>query len=185
MLIVLALFGMLFIKGASEFSYRFYNYLFCLFGTLVFLWCIWSWYKIRKEILCPYIIFLSAAYIFMFGQSMLLALGIPIDTTRDLHARYSSFIMLKANVFTCLGLCAFHNGALISAKVNRDSNIYLQTNSEKSGNKIKYLYKSIQIVGWLLFLISIGPTVLNISTSIRLVSNYGYRFLYDDCPTKS
>ena len=156
-----------------------------LFGTLVFLWCIWSWYKIRKEILCPYIIFLSAAYIFMFGQSMLLALGIPIDTTRDLHARYSSFIMLKANVFTCLGLCAFHNGALISAKVNRDSNIYLQTNSEKSGNKIKYLYKSIQIVGWLLFLISIGPTVLNISTSIRLVSNYGYRFLYDESLVKT
>ena len=43
---------------------------------------------------------MSTAYVFMFGQSMLLALGIPINPTRDLHARYSDFVMLKGNVFT-------------------------------------------------------------------------------------
>lgn len=106
-LIALALLGTLFIEGADESGYKFYNYLFCLFGTLVFLWCLWSWYKLRKEILCPYVIFLSTAYVFMFGQSMLLALGIPINPMRDLHSRYSNFIMLKANVFTCLGFVHF------------------------------------------------------------------------------
>ena len=179
-LIALALLGTLFIEGADESGYKFYNYLFCLFGTLVFLWCLWSWYKLRKEILCPYVIFLSTAYVFMFGQSMLLALGIPINPMRDLHSRYSNFIMLKANVFTCLGLCAFHNGALFSAKVEKCSNKCLQTSNERYKNKIKYLYKSMQVVGWLLFLISIGPTVANTVNSIRLVSSYGYRFLYDE-----
>ncbi len=186
MLIVLALLGMLFIKGTNESSAGFYNYLFCLFGTLVYFWCIWSWYKIRKEILCPYIIFLSVAYLFMFGQSMLFVLGIPVDTTRALHAMYPDFVMLKANVFTCLGLCAFHNGALISAKINNKSlSSYLQRNNEKSENKIKYLYKSMQIVGWLLFLISVGPTVVDTVNSIKLVLSYGYGILFDESLIKT
>lgn len=180
MLIVLTLFGILFIKGTNNSTAGFYNYLFCWFGTLFYFWCIWSWYQIRKEILCPYIIFLSIAYLFMFGQSMLFALGILVDTSKALHARYSDFVMLKANIFTCLGLCAFHNGALISAKVNEDTNLYLQKNSEKPENKNKYLYKSMQFVGWLLFLISVGPTVMNIVNSIKFVLSYGYKILFDE-----
>ena len=83
-------------------------------------------------------------------------------------------------------MCAFHNGALISAKINNKSlSSYLQRNNEKSENKIKYLYKSMQIVGWLLFLISVGPTVVDTVNSIKLVLSYGYGILFDESLIKT
>ena len=69
MLIVLALLGMLFIKGTNESSAGFYNYLFCLFGTLVYFWCIWSWYKNKKgNFMSVYYFFVSSISVYVRGN---------------------------------------------------------------------------------------------------------------------
>src|SRR5690554_5764770 len=109
--------GVLFANSlSSEKTYEFYNHLFCCFGTTVYIWGLWSWFKLKKELLCPYVFFFSVAFVFMFGQSMLKALNIPL-LGRDLHLMYPTLLMLKANVYTTLSLLAFHIGALAFAKV--------------------------------------------------------------------
>lgn len=172
--VLIAIVGLIAINTTSIINY---NYIICSFGLLVFVWSIWSWYKLRRELLCPYIFFLMVAFVFMFGQSMLKTLRIPISG-RDLHQMYPLTIMLRANLFTVLSLLALHIGSLSFCRVKGRDN----SDSSKSFiiDSSSTTYKAISIVGYCLFFISVGPMLIDLYKKVILVNAFGYRILYEE-----
>ena len=183
LLCLMTLVGIVFITDAAakDDVVRIYDYCFAWFGILTYIWCLWSWYKLRKELLCPYVVFFTVAFVFMFGQSFLTGIGVPIPRN-DLRTMYPPRSILMADVFTVLGLTAFHLGAIALAQ---DEEALLERVESKNAAKtIKAmsstsLYSGTLVAGWVLFLISIVPTVTFSFQRLVLALQYGYSFLYD------
>ena len=51
-------------------------YTFCVLGWVSIAWSIGSWWLVRREILCPYLIFLLFFYLFTYGQCFIWTFGI-------------------------------------------------------------------------------------------------------------
>jgi oligosaccharide repeat unit polymerase len=161
---------------------RMYDYCFAWLGTLLYVWCLWSWYRLRGEWLCPYVVFLTVAFVFMFGQSMLMAIGVPIHRN-DLHSRYASDIMLRADVFTVLALAGFHLGALLFALPKRSNSFEAERVLRSCSNS--HLYEGTIMAGWILFAISVIPAFMLTFGRLRMAAQYGYMFLYDPSLVKT
>lgn len=137
---------------------------------ITFIWSLWSWLKVRKELFCPYTIFLMVMYVFMTGQCFFWALHVEILPFYDLRLAFSAENILKAQIYTCISLTSFHIGALIKANLNINRN-------DKIINKSTI--NAIKIVGWILFFVSIIPTVLVLKDMITIVLSSGYKAIYD------
>lgn len=142
-------------------------------GVLLFVWSLITWYAIRKEVISPYIIFLCCSYLFMYGQSFLWAFG--VEGIPDLRDKLPAYQIVRAQVFTLLALGLFHAGALYSAKKTSDMPDSVKPNDDKRTN----LYKSIRIIGWILFVISIIPFSNIMINEVALTHSFGYGVLYD------
>src|SRR5690554_3672984 len=66
-------------------------------GTLI--WSIITWFFLRKEIICFYVVFLLLLYLFTFGQSLLIPFSLVSDTY-NLFNIFSVSKILNAQIYT-------------------------------------------------------------------------------------
>lgn len=130
-----------------------------------------AWYKIRQELLCPYIIFLTSLYFFTAGQCFLLAVGI-FPTYKNLIVNYPLYYVVRAQWFTLLSLNAFSIGAIVSAKIYSKKN-------EKIALANDNVVAAIKKIGWFLFIISFPIFTVDTITMIRAVISSGYGAIYE------
>jgi len=173
-LLLISLLGLIFTNNMSPTIAEIYARAFSWIGWFLIIWCIWSWYRLRNELLCPYVIFLLTAFIFMYGQSLLLAFNI-IPEQKDIRRIFDNMSLVQAQIFTCIGLGCFHLGALIFAKKTS----YSITNQINGNKSIELSLQAIKIVGWMLFFVSVGPFLYDLIHALRIVYSVGYRGLYD------
>jgi len=148
-------------------------------GVFLFIWSFATWYQKRKELICPNMIFLFCAYIFMYGQSFLWAFG--LEGVPDLRDIFPAYQIVIAQVFTLLGLGFFHIGMLFSA--NRISKPI--DSAKRNDSNLRTLYKSIQIIGWGLLAVSVIPFITIMRNQVILTHLYGYGFLFDSSLVKT
>jgi oligosaccharide repeat unit polymerase len=142
---------------------------------LNYIWSIFSWYKLRKELISPYILFLTIIYIFTASQSFLWAFNIDINPFYDLRLNFTNYQIIRGLIYTCISLTSFHLGALMLSNLK---------NKENSLNDIKFdanlaSMKAIRRVGWTLFCISIIPLILVLKTQLTTALSVGYSAIYD------
>ncbi|MPM22747.1 hypothetical protein SDC9_69205 [bioreactor metagenome] len=138
-----------------------------------------TWKFMTDEIISSYVFFLCVAYIFLFGQSLLMPFNL-INPDRDvLNLKFVNEVNLyKAQIYTLLCLASFHIGALFFYK---KENMLLK---HKYLNR-NVLDESIRTVGVILLIISIVPYFLDLYQSIKIVMLYGYKGIYSEIKTLS
>ncbi|WP_421381808.1 O-antigen polysaccharide polymerase Wzy [Bacillus salacetis] len=142
-------------------------------GNFVLAWNIFSWWRLTKRLLSPYIIFIVTFYFFTFGLPFLRSFGIFYKGD-NLYDHFSSEQMLSAQIFTSICVAFIHIGAIFSLSSNT-----VDSKPSHFGINNKHLLKSIKIVGWGLF---IGSSYFYLSHAINnaLISiQYGYMSLYN------
>lgn len=110
----------------------------------------------------------------MYGQSLLLAFDI-IPEQRDIRRMFDITSLMHAQIFTCIGLGFFHMGALIFARKTS----YLTTKQINGDRNKARSLQAIKIVGWTLFVVSVGPFLYTLIHTLKIVYSLGYRGLFD------
>ncbi|NHC43621.1 O-antigen polysaccharide polymerase Wzy, partial [Bacillus sp. MM2020_1] len=139
-----------------------------------YLWSIISWYKLRKEFLSPYTLFITIIYVFTAGQSFLWAFNIYIEPFYDLRNEFSESQIFNALFYTCISLTSFHIGALMVLKISLKNNSIDKIKSRTA----EFSIRAIKIVGWILFAVSILPTILVLKAQIVIALTSGYSTIY-------
>lgn len=135
--------------------------------SLSFVWIVWSWYKIKKDLFNPYGLFLLAA--FLFNISLPLLSLIPGNNSANLNSIFPTGIVNLTLVVTTFSMLGFHIGALIAANF---------VSRKKMEKKYRTGDRELAAVGYLLILISLYPIFLTTKESIQLSLDFGYNSLY-------
>ncbi|MBR6407745.1 MAG: O-antigen polysaccharide polymerase Wzy [Clostridia bacterium] len=144
-------------------------------GVFCLVFSVAVWFVLRREMICPYIMYLVCAWGFMFGQCLFWAFG-SVTLHKNLYNRYDDATMLPAMVFTVLCLMAMHLGAMLSAKdlsVNR-----FNQGTLKRRMTTEEAMRAIKISAWILFAISVLPFIYTSAKNISLVLSSNYKQLY-------
>lgn len=136
-----------------------------------------TWAILRKEIICPYVIYLLASYIFMYGQCLLWALSLEFEY-KDLFKWYTPETIFPGQFFSLLSLLALHLGAIISAKDNSKQVNGLEINSLANKQELQLSFQAIKVTAWILFAVSIVPFIYNTIDTLVYVINSTYRSIY-------
>lgn len=136
-------------------------------GWGLLLWSAWSWKYLFEELFCPNLIFLFVAYLFTFSQSLLLPLGLVPEKLNLLY-KFSSSVLLEAQLFTLICLAFYHIGCVLGGSKN--------IADQEHDNR---LFESIKKVGMYLLIISFVPFVINIFQMMSEVFRSGYGGLYN------
>ena len=149
--------------------------IFSQLGVVCLLFSIGTWYAVRHEIICPYIIYIVTGYIFMYGQCLVWAFYLPV-AHKSLYDRYTDAEIFPAQVFTLLCLLALHIGSLLVCKPVADKKI-LSSDLTKTSDYKKELdlsYKAIKYAGWILFGASVIPYFYRSITQLIYISTHSY-----------
>lgn len=143
-----------------------------LLGGIQLLYSIWSWKRIGREIINPYVFFLVALYLFSFGQSFLYIFNI-VSEKRDLLGYQGITIdeIFIAQKLTLIMLSFFHMGAICFVRQN---SMKLNTVCDN----IDYIPR-IRKLGWFLFFVSIVPYYLDLIETLLISISAGYGAIYE------
>lgn len=136
-----------------------------------------GWKRLTGSVFVPYTVFLGAAYVFTFGQSLLDVFG-AVTPGRDLRETLSIGSIYAAQYVTLQFLAFFHMGALASVRrVGRPVGPLLLTQAQERalGNQIR----GLRAVGWLFVAISFVPFAVECVRMYVVVSVLGYGGLYE------
>lgn len=149
--------------------------IFSQLGVVCLLFSIGTWYAVRHEIICPYIIYIVTGYIFMYGQCLVWAFYIPVEH-KSLYDRYTDAEILPAQVFTLLCLLALHIGSLLVCKPVADKRTLSPdiTKTSEYKRELDLSYKSIKYAGWILFGVSVVPYFYRTITQLIYISTHSY-----------
>lgn len=143
-------------------------------SIVLYLVCIFTWYKQTHELLCPYIIFFSVMYLFCCGECLGWFFGIDLGS-KDMWSRVdhgiNRRILLDGVCYTMVCLNCFHLGALIMER----------------GDKIRYktvwskddVIKCFKEMGKLLLIIAIPGFIATMIQDIIAVRVSGYGGYYE------
>ena len=141
-------------------------------GSITFFVSVYIYYKAVDLFICPYIVFYFSFFIFQFGQWFLLSFNIKYDY---IHLGYYSSlwdnnmkILLNGTIFIIFAIALFNLGGLFALLFSKKRKI----STFKISNDI--LKKS----GWILFFVSIIPTLYNRINEMLVSIRYGYTALY-------
>lgn len=144
-----------------------------ILGIAQYVFSLWTWKKTGHDLLSPYIMFLSALYIFSVGQGLLYPLNLVSDTKNIIgFLGITEQDLFKSELPTLIMLSLFHIGALGSK--------HFYSNAETS-----YEYSRIQIeteklkgIGIFLFIVSAYPYISDTVTSMISSIAFGYGSTY-------
>ncbi len=148
---------------------------FCWLGWVSIVWALVSWRLVRRELLCPYILFLVVFYLFCYGQCFLWAFGI-MPEEYDISRYFLSTELVQGQVFTLISLNLFHIGGLITAR--RVKPIYPSSPLRRPGSPSNE--QVIRIAALLLLAVSIVPYMLDIYRAVQIAAQYGYKGVYSE-----
>lgn len=151
---------------------------FSYLGLFSLIFSIATWAILRKEIICPYVFYLLACYIFMYGQCLLWALSLEFEY-KDLFKWYTPEEIFLGQVFSLLCLLALHLGAIISAKDNSKQFNELDDNPLINKNQLDLSFQAIKITAWILFAVSVVPFLYNTINNVVYVINNSYHSMYE------
>lgn len=134
---------------------------------LSFIWIVWSWYKIKKDLFNPYGLFLLA--VFLFNISLPLLSLIPGNDSVSLNSLFPTGIVNLTLAVTTFSILGLHMGALIAANF---------VSRKKTEKRYRAGDRELAVVGYLLILISLYPIFLTTKESIQLSLDFGYNSLY-------
>lgn len=139
--------------------------------NICFIWCVYSIYKIKKNIFDFNIIFLTFLFLFCNGQLFLYSLGVRPDkmSVFILSSRESIY---NAGIYFCYSLLFFQLGTLLSIKKINNNNLSEAKTSEQFLQATRIVALLLTIFTSIFFFINIVP---KLSSSIK----YGYEFLYE------
>jgi oligosaccharide repeat unit polymerase len=155
-----------------------YNALIGWMGIVVLIWCALSSKVHYKSYFSLVFMFEISFYILTLGQSMLYALGIPLNSTLDLYIGNPTATVNKAYLFTIFCLLLLHLG-ILTYSGDRKKAIRFTFGSHKHKERIEIDYtKAMRTAGWILFPITL---ICYGYQAIQLFSVYsvaGYRAAY-------
>lgn len=143
-------------------------------GWFQLIYSIKTWLERDNKFISPYVLFLTALYIFSFGQS--LVYPIPNAERNDLVGFMSitTADVFTAQLYTLAFLAFFHIGALAACRKKKNvQTLSLNTYLVKSERK------NIVTIGWILFAISILPYYQSLMTNFMLSMARGYGAIFE------
>ena len=144
-----------------------------LLGIAQYVFSLWTWKKTGHNLLSPYIMFLSALYIFSVSQGLLYPLNLVSETKNLIgFLGITEQDLFKSELPTLIMLALFHIGALGSKHFN--------SNSEYSNDthRIQVETKKLKGIGLFLFVISAYPYISETITSMISSIAFGYGSTY-------
>lgn len=141
-----------------------------IYGLITFMWIIFSWYIKTKNIFSVYTFFMLFSILFYFGQPIAFLLGADVKSFKVFPITIYSYSTLNETLlFIIISYLLIHIGGLIS--------LISVFNTEKKRKVIDYS-TSMNVVGNILFAISVLPTIILLVNSFKAVFNYGYIGLF-------
>ena len=142
------------------------------FGMVQLIYCIMSWMRRGNQFISPYVLFLLALYIFSYGQSFLWAFG--LESERTLIGFYGITVseIFDAQVQTLIMLGFFHIGASFWFTVRSSSIRKFESPKDSRAN--------LKLIGWLLFIVSAVPYVMETIHDMILSMTQGYGAIYGE-----
>lgn len=139
--------------------------------NICFIWCVYSIYRIKKNIFDFSIVFLTFLFLFCNGQLFLYSLGVETDkmSVFILSSRESIY---NAGIYFCYSLLFFQLGTLLSIGNAKESDSTDTKMSEIFLRATKTIAIVLTVFTSIFFFINIIPKLLS---SIK----YGYEFLYE------
>ena len=139
--------------------------------------CIYTWKKSGNKAFSPYIIFISFAFVFHFGQCFMWALGIHVENEIGTSVLYHSLVagtpssakIIRGQVVCIMGLLYFHIGALLGL---RNQNQETLDKTKKEIHEIDY--SSLYTVSLVAFIFSAPAALYNELQTAIINRKYGY-----------
>ena len=155
-------------------------------GLLQLAFTCWSWKRLQGNMINPYCLFVVAAYLFTFGQSLLYPFDL-VSPQRDLLNSYvlpfSFQDIFNSQLLTLLFLNFMHIGAICALKpasqVSLNSEHPVSSALERPPISHFHQLYGIKLVGWGLFAISFLPFFVKSFTEYGVVKSYGYGAIYE------
>jgi len=147
-------------------------YLECLLLFLLFIWCIFSWKKLTGRFFEPYIIFITAAYLFNGGQTFLELFHLNKYGMLSIY-RFPDYTLLKTIYLVILSLACLHFGAILS---------YSYKKAPKQSINLSIIEAALRRIGWILLGISFMPTLITLKEELHIVFEKGYFGLFERDP---
>lgn len=148
------------------------------------IWFVWSWKKLTGNWFDPYVVFLIAACLFNGGHAYLEVFG--LNKSGILDSRFSPATSLNTLLLVILGLSCFHFGAMAAVKSTTNNRNFpnavgaplSSVNSRGQHGQVRYSAVDLQLLGWILIIISIVPNIIQLGEAIRIAQQYSYSALY-------
>lgn len=165
------------IEDINDYNFETVSVIFSWIGIFIFIYSVYTWYRISGNIFCPYTIFLTFFMVFNFGQCFMWAIGIHVTdeigkiNPYNVLPALSQVEILKTQLYVCLTIIFFHCGALFCYKPKNNKIIVADNNNG-------IYYKIMFIISCLIAVIVIPTTIYRAFNFLRVSLNYGYGALY-------
>ena len=136
--------------------------------TLLFPWCLWSWFRSQPNRFEPYTLFLVSAFLFNGGLAFLYC----FQSDGIMPPGASEPVFSRALFLVAACLAAAHCGALLTTR-NPGEEAAVAAPAEDEARDA-----ATRTVGWVLLLLAAYPAASNLIQALRLVVSGGYFSLY-------
>lgn len=142
--------------------------------VLIFIFELYIWIKMTKEVFSPYTVFFMVLFLFCCGQTIGWLFGLDMGN-KDLWNRMdhglNKMLLYKGLVYSCFGISFFHFGSIIGTKCDKKNGACAKWSSEKVINSYSKLSKFLLIV-------CIPAFIANSVVSLLTVIQGGYAEIY-------
>lgn len=155
------------------------KYILSLVGTIIYVMCMYTWYKKTNKIIDLYTIFITLFFLFNFGECFLWVFNIHMNSEIGYGEIFGFYIeeknIILAQLFTVVCLLLFHCGAMFYICNTKNIEKIQQNNINEEKFK-----KNMKIFCSLLLLIVVPITYYVQYKKMIISTRYGYWNLFND-----
>ena len=140
----------------------------CIAVTVIFVWSLWSWWRITGSFLDPYLMFMTSLFLFNAGQAPLEVLG--LNRQGMIGGRFDDETLIATLLLVITGLSVTHWGALLAVRFS--ATVVRRPRLVASG-------RALRVTGWILLVVSAVPSVLLLLDAVHTVIAGGYMSLFE------
>lgn len=164
----------------DEISYnelKIFKFILSWLGIIIYIYSIYSWYKIHEKILDLYTIMFTFLMLFNYGQCFLWAFNIHIDGEIGSKTLFGFGVptdreIVLTQLLTLISIFLFNLGAIFCYKQKKIE--IIEEYDEKIDKQKHVIYKISKILSWIV----IPITFVQLFNSLIIRMNYGYKSLY-------
>ena len=155
------------------------KYSLSLVGIIIYILCIYSWYRKTNKIIDLYTVFITLFFLFNFGECFLWAFNIHTESEIGYGKTFGVYIgeksIILAQLFTLICLVLFHCGAMLSIS---NSNFINKKKKENTDTEEKFK-KNMRLFCSLLLLVVVPITYYVQYKKMIISTKYGYLYLFN------